>query len=128
MSHDLSRSVGTAASDTIDPARLVATGRLTPVTPAAAARRAAGRSAATTGQQHDDELDLVRRVRNFLDQRSVPSLRRLAVEAAGTSIVLRGTVRSYYEKQLALNCCQRVAGVLDVVDAIEVAGIGSSAG
>ena len=34
--------------------------------------------------------------------------------------MLRGAVRSYYEKQLAVNCCQRVAGVINVVDAIQV--------
>jgi hypothetical protein len=71
---------------------------------------------------NDDDRELERRVRNFLAQRSVPGLRRLAVEADGDSVQLRGIVRTYYEKQLAVHCCQRVAGVLRVIDSIEVSG------
>jgi osmotically-inducible protein OsmY len=68
----------------------------------------------------DDDVELQRRVKNFLVQRSIPSLRRLTIEVDGTSVIIRGHVRTYYEKQLAVHCCQRVAGVINVVDAIEV--------
>jgi osmotically-inducible protein OsmY len=86
---------------------------------AAADHRTRGRDASTDSRSDEDQ-QLERRVRNFLAQRSVPGLRRLAIEVDGTSVVLRGQVRSYYEKQLAVHCCRRVAGVIDVVDAIEV--------
>ena len=68
-----------------------------------------------------DELDLARRVQNFLAGRNQPGLRRLSINVDGSSVVLRGVVRTYYEKQLAVHCCQRVAGVISVVDGIEVA-------
>lgn len=68
----------------------------------------------------EESGELERRVKNFLAGRSIPSLRRLTVEVDGTSVQLRGMVRSYYEKQLAVHCCQRVAGVINVIDAIQV--------
>lgn len=68
----------------------------------------------------EDPPDLQRRVKSFLESRSVPGLRRLTVEARGNVVVLRGTVRTYYEKQLAVHCCQHVAGVMAVTDQIEV--------
>jgi osmotically-inducible protein OsmY len=68
------------------------------------------------------EGDLEQRVRNFLEGRNIPGLRRLGVKAAAGQVTLFGRVRTFYEKQLALHCCQRVAGVIQVVDAIEVGG------
>lgn len=76
--------------------------------------------AATEESSDSEARELERRVKNFLAQRSIPGLRRLTVEVDGNSVLLRGRVRSYYEKQLAVNCCQRVAGVLNVIDWIEV--------
>jgi osmotically-inducible protein OsmY len=68
------------------------------------------------------EVELEQRVRNFLDGRNVPGLRRLGVAAFDGEVTIFGRVRTFYEKQLALHCCQRVAGVIHVVDAIEVGG------
>jgi osmotically-inducible protein OsmY len=68
----------------------------------------------------EDDLEL--RVRNFLDGRNIPGLRRLGVAVKAGQVTLHGRVRTFYEKQLALHCCQRVAGVIQVVDAIEVGG------
>ncbi|HWC89236.1 MAG TPA: BON domain-containing protein [Pirellulales bacterium] len=76
--------------------------------------------AATEDAPESEDRELERRVKNFLAQRSIPGLRRLTVEVDGHSVLLRGHVRTYYEKQLAVNCCQRVAGVLNVIDWIEV--------
>jgi osmotically-inducible protein OsmY len=66
------------------------------------------------------EAELELRVRNFLEGRNIPGLRRIGVEAVAGQVTLRGRVRTFYEKQLAIHCCQRVAGVIHVVDAIEV--------
>ena len=66
--------------------------------------------------------DLALRVRNFLDGRNIPGLRRLGVTVAAGQVTLYGRVRTFYEKQLAIHCCQRVAGVVHVIDAIEVGG------
>jgi hypothetical protein len=64
--------------------------------------------------------DLRRRVENFLACQSVPALRRLSVAAEGATVLVRGVVRTYYEKQLAIHCSRRVAGVMQVIDAVEV--------
>ena len=70
--------------------------------------------------KHED-LDLARRVENYLHSKQMRSLRGVAVEADQGRVVLRGDVGSFYEKQLCLNCTRRVAGVLDLVDEIRVA-------
>jgi osmotically-inducible protein OsmY len=74
--------------------------------------------AASPAQQAEE--DLLRRVKIFLAGRSMPALRRLKVTVEGNCVSLHGMVRTYYEKQLAVTCCQRVAGVINVVDGIEV--------
>jgi osmotically-inducible protein OsmY len=70
-------------------------------------------------QQQDRELE--RRVVNYLSGRHVPGLRRLEVEARNGTVTVRGQVHSFYEKQLCQDCCRRVAGVVKLVDAVEVA-------
>lgn len=64
--------------------------------------------------------DLRRRVVLFLAGRHMLSLRYLEVEARGGTVTLRGRVGSFYEKQLSRQCCRRVAGVLELVDHVEV--------
>lgn len=66
------------------------------------------------------DLDLERRVLNYLAGRFMPALRRLAIEAEGGVVTVRGQVSSFYEKQMALTCCQRVAGVHELIDAVDV--------
>jgi len=68
-----------------------------------------------------DDRDLERRITVFLADRHVPGLRQLEVAATNGTVVLRGRVRSFYEKQLCQNVCRRVAGVVHVVDAVDVA-------
>ena len=71
--------------------------------------------------QRMDE-DLKHRVANFLGHAIWRRLRRVGVEAKDGLVTLRGNVRSFYEKQLCLNCTRHVAGVIRLVDRIEVAG------
>jgi osmotically-inducible protein OsmY len=66
------------------------------------------------------DLDLKRRVENYLVGRKVPSLRRIRVDASNGTVKLRGRVGSYYEKQLCIHCCRRVAGVIQLVDEVDV--------
>ena len=66
------------------------------------------------------DRDLRHRVVNYLRSRSRAALRNLEVEAANGTVTLRGRVHSFYERQLAINCCHRVAGVLRLVDRIVV--------
>ena len=70
----------------------------------------------------------LRRSRSALASRELP-LRpaRLRFAASGGRelrrgvVTLRGRVHTFHQKQLCLNCCQRVAGVLQIDDQIEVA-------
>ncbi|HEX7377978.1 MAG TPA: BON domain-containing protein [Pirellulales bacterium] len=66
------------------------------------------------------DRDLERRVVNFLHDRHVPGLRRLAVEADNGAVTVRGRVSSFYEKQLCQAVCRRVAGVVGYIDEIDV--------
>jgi len=52
------------------------------------------------------------------------SLRRLSVAVRGGEVTLRGSVASYYERQIAIQACRMLAGIVRVNDAVEVAVIG----
>ena len=67
------------------------------------------------------DQDLSYRVSNYLHTLNRPSLRGLTIEVRHGEVILSGQLPTYYEKSLALNACQRVAGVLKLCDTIEVA-------
>jgi len=67
--------------------------------------------------------DLERRVVSFLAQKHRSSLRAVSVEVNGGTVVLRGELPSFYDKQLCLSVCQRVAGVVRLVDQLDVANV-----
>jgi hypothetical protein len=64
--------------------------------------------------------NLRQRVRLFLASSNIPTLRHVDVEVGGDAVLLQGKVRSYYEKQMALQFAARVAGVIRVIDLIQV--------
>jgi osmotically-inducible protein OsmY len=66
------------------------------------------------------DRDLERRVFNYLAARYLPALKKLEVEAHDGAVTLRGKVQSFYEKQIAIHSCQRVAGVQRLIDAVVV--------
>ena len=66
------------------------------------------------------DRDLERRVANYLVSRQVAALRDIDIHADRGTVTLRGEVRSFYHKQLCLNCCRRVAGVVQLVDEVDV--------
>jgi osmotically-inducible protein OsmY len=66
------------------------------------------------------DRDLQRRVFNFLRSRHAPLSQTITIEAHNGAVTLRGTHRSYYHKQLCINCCLRVAGVARLIDATNV--------
>ena len=68
----------------------------------------------------DQDTLLERRISNYLFQRSRPSLRKVEVEADNGWVTLRGRVQTFYEKQLCICSCQRVAGVVRLIDCLEV--------
>ena len=70
--------------------------------------------------QIEADRDLERRVTRFLQDKQVPGLRNLEVKAQAGSVTLRGSVQSFYEKQLSHSLCRRVAGVIRLIDAVNV--------
>jgi osmotically-inducible protein OsmY len=66
------------------------------------------------------DSELKRRVSNYLATRYFPALKRLEIDAQSGIVTLRGRVSSFYEKQIAVHSCQRVAGVVRLVDAVDV--------
>ncbi len=71
-------------------------------------------------QSHTDDRDLRRRVTSYLFGQHVSDLRHLDVDARRGVVTLRGRVHTFHQKQICLNCCQRVAGVVGINDQIEV--------
>jgi osmotically-inducible protein OsmY len=69
--------------------------------------------------KHADR-ELRMRVVSYLFGQHVPDLRHVDVEARRGVVTLRGQVHTFHQKQLCLNCCQRVAGVLQIDDQIKV--------
>jgi carbon storage regulator len=76
------------------------------------------------GRSSDDgeaaDRHLERRLKSFLEGLSLPALRDLEVEVQNGAAVITGRVRTFYQKQLAASCCQRVAGVLNVLNEVRV--------
>jgi osmotically-inducible protein OsmY len=77
------------------------------------------------GMVYRDE-DVVHRVEEFLSRQHFPSFQRFDVEMLDGSLTVRGSVDSFYEKQIAMSVCQNVPGVLAFVDDISVDDIGVS--
>lgn len=66
------------------------------------------------------EQPLVQKIKRYLFQRS-PQLHDLVrIAQQGDKILLSGKVTSFYQRQVCINTCQRVAGVLKIDDRLEV--------
>ena len=64
---------------------------------------------------------LARQVSHQLAETKRANLRRLSVDVSGGSVTLRGNVSSFYEKQIAIQVCRALAGIVHLTDAVEVA-------
>jgi hypothetical protein len=84
-------------------------------------RQVKAMSTTTTAFSSDADRDVERRVISYLVGRHVPGLRQLSVHAQCGVVTICGRVHSFYEKQLGQQAAQRVAGVVRLVDRIEVA-------
>jgi osmotically-inducible protein OsmY len=78
-------------------------------------------------RESETDRDLERRVMSYLAARHVPGLRYLAVQATNGVVTVSGQVLTFYEKQLCNQCCRRVAGVLELVNAVSVMGTPAAA-
>lgn len=66
------------------------------------------------------DQDIQFRVTKFLGSRHFPSFRELDVQVENGTVTLSGELATFYEKQVALNSCQHVAGVLSLIDEVHV--------
>ena len=69
------------------------------------------------------DRDLEHHVMVQLLDRSSAALRQIVVRADNGTVTLRGTVTSFYQKQLCIQACRAVPGVMALVDEVEVASI-----
>jgi hypothetical protein len=67
---------------------------------------------------------LKRRIITFLSQKGVSSVRRLDIGVTNGTVTFRGTVGSFYERQLCLSC-KHVPGTRAVVDELTVSNSSS---
>ncbi len=66
------------------------------------------------------DADVAIRVEDFLSRQHFPSFQNLDLEVMYGKLTVRGIVRSFYEKQVAMSVCQKVPGVQQFVDEIVV--------
>lgn len=71
-----------------------------------------------TRRTFDHELE--RRVRHFFKTQNPTALRGADIEVEQGVVTLRGTVRSFYARQVLVHGSRRVAGVQSVVDELRV--------
>ncbi len=64
--------------------------------------------------------ELARRVRLSVDRSRMHGLRLIDIEVIGDTVVLSGQVVTFHQKQLATAFARRVAGVVEVVNRLEV--------
>jgi len=83
------------------------------------ARRA--HSAISTLDTASTDIELVHRLANFLSQQHVPDVDCVRLDARGGVLVVSGALTSHHAKWLCIECCRRVAGVVAIVDHLDVA-------
>ena len=66
-------------------------------------------------------LDLQNRVFLQLNSQNFPIFKKLSVNANLDRVIISGTVRSFYERQVAINSVLQVVGVTKLTDKITVA-------
>lgn len=66
-------------------------------------------------------LDIENRVFRQLNRQNFPIFKKLSINADLGRVIISGTVRSFYERQIAINSVRQVAGVIKLTDNINVA-------
>jgi phosphate-selective porin OprO/OprP len=75
----------------------------------------------TAPESSSSDQALAHRLRLVLEGLYIPILRFLDVEVCHGTVTLRGRVRNYYERHVALSYIRRQPGVVDIVDNIRLA-------
>lgn len=71
-------------------------------------------------RQTTADRELQARIVGYLLARNAPAIGQVEVEANNGTVTLRGQVRTFYQRQLCVHCCLRVAGVVQLIDQIHV--------
>lgn len=71
-------------------------------------------------QSQIGDRELERRVASTLYERCHP-LRSITAKSKDGTVTLRGTVNSFYERQLCIELSRRIDGVIKLIDEIDVA-------
>jgi osmotically-inducible protein OsmY len=66
------------------------------------------------------DLGIRRRVLDYLASLQIPSLRQVRVVVKNGTLMVRGEVHTFYQKQLLLSCRTRVPGITNVIDEVQV--------
>jgi len=64
---------------------------------------------------------LADRITTHLAETNRANLRRLSVNVRAGEVTLRGSVGSFYERQIAIQTCRELPGIDRLIDAVEVA-------
>ncbi len=72
------------------------------------------------GQGRFSDADISHRVTSYLCYQGLGDIAQLDVEVHDGVVTLSGVVQDGQEKQVAVNACQRVAGVLHLIDQLQV--------
>ena len=64
--------------------------------------------------------DVSQRIASYLSHQGVECLKDLEIEVHDGVVTLSGLVADNQQRQMAVNSCQRVAGVLQLIDQLEV--------
>ena len=75
---------------------------------------------AAANQFDSSPEDVTRRIMSLLSQRGGPFFCNITVRFKSGTATVSGRVRSFYERQLGIVCCQHVPGVHRVVDLLQV--------
>ena len=67
-----------------------------------------------------NNAELERRLANFLFQRRVPGRECIQLNVYGGVVAVSGRIPTRYAKWLCIECCRRVAGVIRVIDNVEI--------
>src|SRR5579859_1575935 len=73
------------------------------------------------------DAELERRVTLFLSSCKLPQTGAIQIQARGGSVTLSGLIRARSDRRRCVECCRRVAGVVHVVDRLELVASNSPA-
>ena len=76
---------------------------------------------ATAAPPTKSDYLLADRIITQLAETNRANLRRLSVNVRAGEVTLRGSVGSFYERQIAIQTCRELPGIDRLIDAVEVA-------